>query len=330
MLKRLAAGVVALTMADAPAIAQSACEPAKLAAGVDVYAADPFGARSWRVLQGLGDPMIEAATYGGDYWANQERWRKLAADIAPEGRYLQNFGYDCRISYGLETLEKRVASLGSQSKYVKQWLRVQDAVLQACSEQGAGEVALPAAMDIHPELAWMQAEDRAYQEASIAFYRDKAKAIELFRAIGKSDSPHRGAARYNAANLLANGKKLAEARAEANAILADPALADVHTITKELLGYIANLEDTAEGWTALIGEAIATRDTGGGDRRFATAPSGICPRALRHRLRRHPRQARRLVARRQAARPSDHLQGHRRCLAQPCDGAVDDGGPVGG
>lgn len=261
MLKRFAACILALATVNGPAIAQSACESAKLAAGVDVYAADPFGARSWRVLQGLGDPMIEAATYGGDYWANQERWRKLAADIAPEGRYLQNFGYDCRISYGLETLEKRVASLGSQSKYVKQWLRVQDAVLQACSEQGAGEVALPAAMDIHPELAWMQAEDRAYQEASIAFYRDKAKAIELFRAIGKSDSPHRGAARYNAANLLANGKKLVEARAEANAILTDPALADVHTITKELLGYIANLEDTAEGWTALIGEAIATLET---------------------------------------------------------------------
>jgi len=261
MLKRLAAGLVALVMAGAPAIAQSACKPARLAAAVDLYAADPFGARSWRLLQGLGDPMIEAAIHGGDYWANQERWRKLTAEIAPEGKYLQQFGYDCRISYGLETLEKRISTLGSQSKYVKQWLRVQDAVLQACSDQGAGEVALPAAMDIHPELAWMQAEDRAYQEASIAFYRDKAKAIELFRAIANSDSPHRGAAHYNVANLLANGRQLAEARAEARTILADPALADVHTITKELLGYIANLEDTAEGWTTLIEDAIATLET---------------------------------------------------------------------
>ena len=261
MPKRFAACILALATVNGPAIAQSACEPAKLAAAVDVYAADPFGARSWRVLNGMGDPMIEATTHGGDYWANQERWRKLAADIAPEGKYLQQFGYDCRISYALETLEKRISTLGSQSKYVKQWLRVQDAVLQACSEQGAGDVALPAAMDIHPELAWMQAEDRAYQEASVAFYRDKAKAIELFRAIGSSDSPHRGAARYNVANLLANGKQLAEARAEARAILADPALADVHMITKELLGYIANLEDTAEGWTALIEDAAAIIET---------------------------------------------------------------------
>ncbi len=261
MLKRFAAGILALALVNAPAIAQSACEPAKLAAAVDAYAADPFGARSWRVLKGLGDPMIEPTTHDGDYWANQERWRKLAADIAPEGKYLQQFGYDCRISYPLETLESRIATFGSQSKYVKQWLRVQDTVLQACSEPGAGEAALPAALDIHPELAWMQAEDRAYQEAAIAFYRDKAKAVELFRAIANSDSPHRGAARYNIANLLANGKQLAEARAEAKAILADPGLANVHAITKELVGYIANLEDTAEGWSALIEDAIAILET---------------------------------------------------------------------
>jgi hypothetical protein len=261
MLKHFAAGVLALTMIGAPAIAQSACDPAKLAAAVDSYAADPFSARTWRVLMGLGDPMIEPTTHGGDYWANQERWRKLSAEIAPDGRYLQQFGYDCRISYALETLEKRIAVFGSQSKYVKQWLRVQGTVLQACSEPDAGEVALPAAQDIHPELAWMQSEDRAYQEASIAFYRDKTKAIELFRAIGNSDSPHRGAARYNIANLLANAKQLGQARAEAQAILADPGLAQVHAITKELVGYIANLEDTAEGWTALIEDAIRILET---------------------------------------------------------------------
>ncbi|MGQ0484842.1 MAG: hypothetical protein ACT4SY_05755 [Hyphomicrobiales bacterium] len=261
MLKHFAAVVLALAVVNAPAIAQSACEPAKLAAAVDTYALDPFSARTWRVLKGLADPMIEPATHGGDYWVNQESWRKLAAGIAPEGKYLQQFGYDCRISYPLETLNKRIAVFGSQSKYVKQWLRVQDSVLQACSEPSVGELVLPAAMDIHPELARMQSEDRAYQEASIAFYRDKAKAIELFRAIADSDSSHQGAARYNVANLLANGKQLAEARAEAQAILADPALANVHVITKELLGYIANLEDTTEAWTALIEESIRILET---------------------------------------------------------------------
>ena len=34
------------------------------------------------------------------------------------------------------------------------------------------------------------------------------------------------------------------------AILADPSLAAVHGITRELQGYIANIEDTAGGWTS--------------------------------------------------------------------------------
>ena len=107
----------------------------------------------------------------------------------------------------------------------------------------------------------MQAEDRAYQEASIAFYKDKPKAIELFRAIAATDSPHKAAARYNIANLMANSKDVVAARAEANAILADPSLASVHVITQELLGYIANLEDTPAGWTALIDDSIKVIET---------------------------------------------------------------------
>jgi hypothetical protein len=50
-------------------------------------------------------------------------------------------------------------------------------------------------MEADPAHPTMQAEDRAYQEASIAFYKDKPKAIELFRAIAASDSPHKAAAR---------------------------------------------------------------------------------------------------------------------------------------
>ncbi len=107
----------------------------------------------------------------------------------------------------------------------------------------------------------MQAEDRAYQEATIAFYKDKPKAIELFRAIAATDSPHKAAARYNIANLMANSKDVVAARAEANAILADPTIASVHGITQELLGYIANLEDTPAGWTALIDDSIKVIET---------------------------------------------------------------------
>lgn len=152
----------------------------------------------------------------------------------------------------------RVAQLGATDAYIKQWLKSYT-VLKACEGASADQTTLPAAIEVKPELAQMQADDRAYQEASVAFYgADKPKAVQMFKAIAAGNSAHKAAARYNVANLLANAKNLAEARAEAAAILADPSLASVHTITKELQGYIANLEDTAEGWSTLIDNTIAT------------------------------------------------------------------------
>ncbi len=202
--------------------------------------------------------MIDQGYRGSDSFATRDRWEKLAGAIIPDAKYLVGFGWECRIDYPLDVLQQRVASLGRESKYVKEWLGNQDKVLEACSQNAAASISLPEAGEIHPALKQMQQDDRAYQEASIAYYRDKEKALQLFHAIGASGSPHKAAARYNIANLLANGKKPAEARAEAKAILADPSLASVHAITKELLGYIANLEDTAESWSALINDTIAT------------------------------------------------------------------------
>jgi hypothetical protein len=114
---------------------------------------------------------------------------------------------------------------------------------------------------VTPEVKTLQDADRAYQSATLFFYVERDKSLEQFRAIGASSSPHKGAARYMVANILANAKQLGPARAEAKSILADPALADVHAITQELLGYIANLEDTAEGWTALLDDTIKVLET---------------------------------------------------------------------
>jgi hypothetical protein len=158
-------------------------------------------------------------------------------------------------------LQARVSTLGKQSPYVQQWLRVQEKVLQVCSKPDTTDIALPAPIEIDAALTAMQAEDRAYQEATIAFYKDKPKAIEQFRAIAKTSSPHKAAARYNIANLLANSKDVVAARSEANAILSDPSLSSVHGITQELLGYIANLEDTPAGWTALIDDSVKVIET---------------------------------------------------------------------
>ena len=256
MIKSFAAGLASLTLLAGPVLAQSTCEPAKLAAAVDRYAANPFGAVNWRVLQGLGDPMIEPSTVGADTWELQERWKKLAGEILPESQALQDVSWSCRIGYPLSVLEKRENYFGKQHPYVKQWLTAQEQVMRACGSD-AGDVALPAPIEMEPAYVNLQNYDRAYQEASIAFYRDKEKAIPMFRAIAESKSPHRAAARYNIANLLANAKQPEAARKEADAILADPSLNSVHAITRELLGYIANQEDTAQGWTSLIDGDVA-------------------------------------------------------------------------
>ncbi|NJM31354.1 MAG: hypothetical protein HC855_15860 [Rhizobiales bacterium] len=259
MIKFSTLAAVLMTSA-APALAQTACDPAKLAAAVDRYAAEPFGARSWRMLKGLGDPEIEPVGGGGDSWDARDAWKKLVAELAPGLAGVQEPDYACRIGYPLQVLKSRVAALGKEHPYIQQWLRAQEAVFQACA--GSQAIAgLPEPLEVMPKDAKMQADDRSYQEASIAFYRDKQLAIQQFRRIAQADSPHRASARYNVANLLANAKQPAEARAEAQAILADSSASSVHTITKELLGYIANLEDTAAGWTSLIDQSVASIET---------------------------------------------------------------------
>lgn len=254
----LALSVSALAAAT-PASSQSACAPETLNAAIDAFAAEPYSAASWRMLNGLGAPDAKADGPAYSGYAAADAWRKRVAELAPDMPELQNTPYECRLSYPLEVLNTRVASLGAADPYIKQWLKSQARVLKACEGAAADQTTLPDALEVKPEQNQMQADDRAYQEASVAFYgADKTKAVQMFKAIAAGNSIHKAAARYNVANLLANAKNLAEARTEAAAILADPSLASVHTITKELQGYIANLEDTAQGWSTLIDNTVAT------------------------------------------------------------------------
>ena len=256
MYKRIFAALCSLALFSSAAFSQVSCDAGKVSALIDTYASSPFSARTWRVLNGLGDPMIEPSQSGSDTWDNQQKWKTLVAGILPAGHAAQDVGYDCRVGYPLQVLQSRIATIGKESPYVQQWLRVQEKVLQVCSEPNTTDVVLPDPIEGDAAVAAMQAYDRAYQEATIAFYKDKPKAIELFRVIASTSSPHKAAARYNIANLQANLKDVVAARAQANAILGDPALSSVHGITQELLGYIANLEDTPAGWTALIDDSV--------------------------------------------------------------------------
>lgn len=257
--RRLLLSLVATSMLVSPVLAQTTCAPEKLSAAIDAYAAEPFGVAAWRRLNGLGVPG--AADYYGSTssYENNESWRKTIADVAPGNEALANPNYDCRIGYPHEVLLARIASFGKSSDYVKQWLRGQEAVLKACGGDANAKLAADAPP---PNLKSADLDllkhDRAYQEASVLFYTSPPTAIPLFKAIASGNSPHKAAARYNVANILANAKNVVEARAEVKAILADSTLASVHDITRELQGYIANIEDTAQGWTELIDATVET------------------------------------------------------------------------
>jgi hypothetical protein len=240
------------------ATAQDACAPEKLASAIDAYASEPFGARAWRKINGLGDPGIEPGSIYDDSWQQREEWKKLVQQVAPEQQEAANPAYECRIGYPLSVIKQHIASFSAADPYVKQWVDTQAAVIKACGAGQGAQIALPDAQGVKAEQTQLLQSDRAYQAASIAFYTDKPKAVELFRAIAATNSPHKAAARYNIANLLANQRNIAEARKEVQAILADPSLASVHSITEELDGYISNIEDTPAGWTALIDRTVAT------------------------------------------------------------------------
>lgn len=265
MSRRFLPLIALLAFGATPLFAQETCsdgsarDPAKISDAVDRYAREPFSARTYRVLKGLGDPMIDPNYGGYSSWENADKLKKLIAEIAPEAKQPNYYGYECRLGYPLEVLDKRVADLGKTSPYVKQWLTVQLAVLAACDGEKIAELPGPLA-DQQSPVKELQEADRAYQQASLVFYTDRSRALDLYKAVGASGSPHKGAARYMVANILANGKQLAEARAEAKAILADPSLASVHGITQELLGFISNLEDTAPGWSELINGTVAVLD----------------------------------------------------------------------
>jgi hypothetical protein len=263
MSRRIVSLIALMAFSATPLLAQTACpdgaprDAQKISTAVDLYAREPFSARTYRVLKGLGDPMIDP-NYGSSF-ADEDALKKLIVEIVPDAKQPSYYGYECRLGYPLEVLQKRIADLGKTSPYVKQWVTVQLAVLAACGGEKIAELPPPLA-DQQAPVKDLQEADRAYQSASLVFYTDRPKSVDLYKAIGASNSPHKGAARYMVANILANGKQLAEARNEAKAILADPSLAGVHGITQELLGYIANLEDTAAGWSGLINDTVAVLD----------------------------------------------------------------------
>jgi hypothetical protein len=258
VLKFVVAAVMAVLSAAA-AFAQTACAPEKFAATVDAYANEPFGARAWRKLNGLGDDGTTGESYGFDTYAQEEEWRKLVQPLVAADSPAANRAYDCRIAYPLEVLKARIGKFGANSDYVKIWVKGQEEVFRACGKSASGPAqSMQAPIGLKPDEVSLLKWDTEYQKASVLFYSQPQNAVQAFKAIAATASPHKAAARYNIANIFANANNIAGAKTEARAILADASLASIHDITRDLIGYIANIEDTAQGWTELIDNTVAT------------------------------------------------------------------------
>lgn len=279
------ASLFALGLSAVPALAQ---QPAQsIAERIDGYRFAPRAPGTYRALAGMGDPNIGSSEGSPFYRSYSEDERNLVRRMIEDQPAPGEAGYwypragDCRLDYALDTARTRIARLGDTHPYVAQWLRVQRAVFSACRQESwqmsaeersrpAPPVALPPALALDdPALARLQRDDRAYQAASLRFYRRDPAARAAFRAIAGSPSPHAHIARYMVLAIDAQGvdtyirardeaaeaardRRARTALAEAQAILADPRFADIHPLAQGLIGYLGYWTGTPETRTAQI------------------------------------------------------------------------------
>jgi hypothetical protein len=200
-----------------PQAVAGACLPAKVVTErMDEYFINPRSPAAYRALAGLGDPGIKALGSGFTDVAftvdDSLDWQEKAAlksRMLPEQRkdirhWMPDEG-GCRLDYALWVASKRVAALGGEHPYVRQWFEVQKAVFSSCINGAPwGQIYAPPSLPLPPpirladsRLARLQSEDRAYQQASRHFYDQKrAPALNAFRAIARSGSSHAPVARY--------------------------------------------------------------------------------------------------------------------------------------
>ena len=247
---------LAFAQAAAAQTTEAAPTPANpIVAGLNHYFDAPNAPETYRALSGQGDPHIPPEDLWLEAWqAKPDPLLKLIMPEPPDGApYIENV---CRTDYALQTLKARIAQLGPDHPYVRRWIEAQRAAFLPCSgvKAAAATADLPPALDLkNPALRRLQADDRAYQAASLSFYRDdRQAALKAFATIAHGQSPHRPIAIFMIAAVKAgsNGKAwetgdkpLAErphSIADIQAILADPSLESIHPLALQLLGQVAH------------------------------------------------------------------------------------------
>ncbi len=274
----LSAPLIAILLLAGRATAQPPCAHLPALQGdedvvtrIDRYRAEPRHPATYRALAGLGDPGRE--TDGANLWELPEEERELIAQMLP-GISRPDLAYygqtgTCRLDHALQLARQRIARLGREHPYVGQWLRAQRAVFAACRDEapwaardegvpipkGTGVPLPPAMATDDPVIRQLQRDDRAYQSASILFYRRDPAAAAAFRRLAGGGSPHAAISRYMLVAIEARdlddyhydeapeeaARRIARARAAlagAQAILDDPRLAEIHPLTQGLIGFL--------------------------------------------------------------------------------------------
>ncbi len=166
-----------------------------------------------------------------------------------------------------KTLGDRIGRFGPQSSVVKEWVTAQDQVFANCSGRPSTPVTLERIADP------LASADRAYQIAAAHFYAGDYDAAEgMFRAIAEDrGSPWSVIAPYLAArcvvrkamlNVKGQGfdrEGLAEAKAQLQKILNDPARSAVHAAAHRLLDYVETRLNPGERM-GVLGQELVQKD----------------------------------------------------------------------
>ncbi|HYM80328.1 MAG TPA: hypothetical protein VEY91_02830 [Candidatus Limnocylindria bacterium] len=213
-----------------------------------------------RAALGLPDSNANAMSEEASYWQWVELRRQYpGADSAvgfgvyrsvSDAESGQSFDYtNCQrhaLVVAAATMTDRAQRFGPESLWFADWLRAQDRVLAKCSAPGLMPEPAPAGAP-----ALLQA-DRAYQIAAAHFYLGELdEAARRFSEIARDQgSPWRRLAPYLVARALTrkgtlipawrgiDTTALAAAEAQAQRVLADPALRESHADTRRLIGFI--------------------------------------------------------------------------------------------
>ena len=251
--------------------------------GARAAPADPFDdiakyklgdPETYRLLSGMGVPRPGVELSWDDRIKTNRADLLLLFPDLPANSYGVDYS-DCRIASPLAQYRQRIARLGADHPYVRQWLAAEQSVMATCHQEQLGnrpkvEVLLPPPLATTDKVvALIQNQDRAYQNAALQFYgNERPEALAAFRAIAADHaSIDRPQAAFMVVAIQAGSVPFlygdpkpmvssTETLKQIQALLDDPAMADVHAMAAGLIGWMAYYTGDETGRQAQVREAV--------------------------------------------------------------------------